>query len=69
MITPDELHTFLIGFSEAYPPWKPHYHDRVAPPKYFRTEYHYYTAGRATGFITLLLILIALAKLVIILFT
>lgn len=64
MITPDELHAFLIGFSETIAPWKPHYHTNVPPPKYLKTEYHYYAAGRAFGFITLLLILIALCKLV-----
>lgn len=63
MFTSDEQHAFIIGFSETLCPWKPHYHNRVPVPSPLKGEYHYYTAGRALGFISLLLILSGIAKL------
>ena len=64
MITPDELHAFVIGAAETLCPWKPHHPMPLNYPSPLEREYHYYLAGRALGFITLLLILIALCKLV-----
>ena len=64
MLTPDELHAFVIGFFEVLCPWKPHYHNQVPVPSPFKGEYHYYLARRGIGFIILLLILIGLAKLI-----
>ena len=62
--TPGEWHALLIGFFEVLCPWPA----RCYIPKEQRdkilTEYHYYSAGRGFGFITLLLILIGLCKLI-----
>ena len=58
-----ERHTFLIGFFEVLCPWPSHYHLTLEQKGDIRHEYHYYMAGRALGFIALLLILIVLAKL------
>ena len=62
--TPEEWHSFLIGFFEVLCPWP----SRCYIPKEQRdeilAEYHYYSAGRGLGFITLLLILIGLCKLI-----
>ena len=63
MITMDELHAFVIGFFEVLCPWKPFRSMPLEYPSPLMGEYHYYLAGRGIGFITLLLILIALAKL------
>jgi len=64
MVTPDELHAFLIGFFEVLCPWKAEYKENLPPPRCLKGEYHYYLAGRALGFPILLLILIGIAKLV-----
>lgn len=58
-----ERHTFLIGFFEVLCPWPPQYHLTLEKKDELRSEYHYYMAGRALGFIALLLILTALVKL------
>jgi hypothetical protein len=63
MITSDELHAFIIGAAETLCPWKPRHPMSLEYDSPLKLEYHYYLAGRAAGFITLLLILIALAKL------
>jgi len=63
MITSDELHAFVIGAAETFCPWKPTFHIPLEYPSPLKGEYHYYLAGRATGFLALLLILIALCKL------
>jgi len=60
---PGEGHAFLIGFFEAACPWPA---ARPPSPKSqdeINGEDHYYTGGRFIGFVTLLLILLALAKL------
>jgi hypothetical protein len=62
-LTQDELHAFVIGFSETLCPWKPYYHNQVPVPSPLKGEYHYYLAGRGFGFIALLLILTGIAKL------
>jgi len=63
MFTPDELHSFLIGFFEVLCPWPPRHHLTMAPMGDLLKEYHYYMAGRGLGFITLLLILLGIARL------
>ena len=62
--TGEEWHAFVIGFFEILCPWKPRYYiitqetaDTIG------NEYHYYLAGRGAGFVTLILIVIALCKL------
>jgi len=60
----DERHAFLIGLFEVLCPWR-----AARPPSpesrdEIDGEDHYYTGGRALGFIALLLILIGLAKLI-----
>ena len=62
--TPEEWHAFLVGFFEMLPPWPSRYHLTMKPMGELLKEYHYYMAGRALGFVTLLLILIGLANLV-----
>ena len=64
MIALDELHAFVIGFSETLCPWKARYACPMENSTILETEFHYYLAGRALGFPTLLLTLISLAKLV-----
>jgi len=59
--TPAERHVFVVGFFEVLCPWKP----RVPMPERYpfpiKNEYHYYLAGRGTGFIALLCVLIVVA--------
>jgi len=62
--TPEEWHALLIGFFEVLCPWPSRYHLTMKPMGELLKEYHYYMAGRALGFVTLLLILIGLANLV-----
>ncbi len=62
--TSDERHAFLIGFLETLCPWPAHYKDNLPVPSSLKGEEHYYLAGRASGFITLMLFCIAIAKLV-----
>ncbi len=64
MITTDELHAFVIGAAETFCPWPARYKINKSVNLYIQSEYHYYLAGRGTGFLALLLILIALAKLI-----
>jgi len=59
----DELHAFIIGAAETLCPWEARYIPFNQPPTPIKGEEHYYLAGRATGFLALLLILIGLAKL------
>lgn len=61
--TGDEIHAFVIGAAETFCPWKPTFHMSLEDPSPVKGEYHYYLAGRALGFIALLLIIIALCKL------
>ena len=63
MFTSDERHAFVIGFFEILCPWKPRYAAPMENSTIIETEFHYYLAGRGGGFITLLLILLAIAKL------
>jgi len=62
-LTSDELHAFAIGFFESLCPWKPIIGMPIDYPSPLKGEYHYYLAGRGTGFIALLLILLGLIKL------
>lgn len=62
--TTDELHAFVIGAAETFCPWKPRHPMSLEYNSPLKGEYHYYLVGRGTGFITLLVILIALAKLI-----
>jgi hypothetical protein len=63
-MTSKEIHAFLIGYFESLCPWKAYYHDKLPLPSPLKGEEHYYFAGRSAGFITLLLILVGIAKLV-----
>jgi len=59
--TPGERHVFVVGFFEVLCPWKPR---MPMPADYWQelhNEYHYYLAGRGTGFIMLLCVLIGVA--------
>jgi len=61
--TYQERHAFVIGFSETLCPWPPRKPIGAAAPKCLEGEYHYYLAGRASGFITLMLFLTMIIKL------
>ncbi|MBW2673607.1 MAG: hypothetical protein JRD89_09375 [Deltaproteobacteria bacterium] len=58
-----ERHTFIIGFFEVLCPWPARTWLSGERLNELLSEYHYYMAGRGLGFISLLLILIGLAKL------
>lgn len=53
----DELHAFVIGFSEGLNPLTPEISITTRAEFNPDKEYHYYLAGRGIGFISLLLIL------------
>jgi len=59
-----ETHALVIGFFEVLCPWKAQYHDALPVPSPLKGEEHYYLGGRALGFITLLLILVGIAKII-----
>jgi len=58
----NEIHAFIIGFSEVLCPWPSRY--RIAKEQWDELikEFPYYTAGRGAGFIALLLVLAGMAK-------
>jgi len=60
----NEIHAFIIGFSEALCPWPSRY--RIAKEQWDEViyEFHYYMAGRGAGFIALLIILVGMVKLI-----
>lgn len=58
-----ERHAFLIGLFEVLCPWPAARPICKKSEKEINGEFHYYLGGRALGFVALLLILIALAKL------
>ena len=65
MDTTDEFHAFIIGAMEVLCPWRPRItiiSQELA--KAIKDEYHYYQTGRGIGFVTLLLVLTGIAKLV-----
>jgi len=62
--TTNERHAFIIGLFEALCPWPAHYKDNLPVPSPLKGEEHYYLAGRASGFITLMLICIGIAKII-----
>jgi len=55
--TPEERHIFSIGYFETLCPWRPRIPMPESYPYPVESEYHYYLAGRAAGFITLLFII------------
>jgi len=57
----DELHAFAIGFFEVLCPWKPRCPMTAQAEFKPDREYHYYLAGRAAGFFSLMLIVLGLA--------
>lgn len=63
-LTPGEIHAVIIGAAETFCPWPPRIPYQYEYREAILQEYHYYMAGRASGFITLMLFLTALAKLV-----
>jgi len=64
LTTPQEWHALVIGFFEALCPWPARAWLSGERLNELLSEYHYYMAGRALGFISLLLILTALIKLI-----
>ena len=59
--TPAECHVFAVGFFEVLCPWKPRVEMPEDYPFPIKNEYHYNLAGRGTGFIMLLCVLIVVA--------
>lgn len=53
-----EIHAFEIGYCETLCPWPPQYHFDNPSDGLLQKEYHYYAAGRACGFITLLALIV-----------
>lgn len=62
MNTPEERHSFIIGVFEALCPWPARYCLRRKQLDQLRGEYHYYSAGRALGFIALGALIIGAVK-------
>jgi len=62
--TPEEWHALVIGFFEVLCPWPPELLRKLNNSSPIKGEEHYYLAGRGLGFPTLLLVLIAFAKLI-----
>lgn len=62
-LTPQEIHAFVIGFFESFPPWEARYIPFNYQPSPVKGEEHYYLAGRGAGIISLGLAIIGLAKL------
>lgn len=62
--TTAELHAFIQGASETLAPWPPR-HPGMLPALYHEiaNEHHYYMAGRALGFLLLLLAVVLLVAL------
>lgn len=61
--TPNERHAFIIGLGEVICPWPARHQFWGEVHKAIINEYHYYTAGRACGFIALLVLLCMAKKL------
>ncbi|HUV45884.1 MAG TPA: hypothetical protein VMW45_02320 [Dehalococcoidia bacterium] len=53
MDTPEEWHSFVIGFCEVMCPWRPFVKPQGDSLDYIQGEYHYYAFGRAVGFLAL----------------
>jgi len=75
MDTPEEVHAFVIGLCEILAPWPPRIRtpspskgegkgEGDNPDSVVRKEYHYYSFGRASGFITLMFFCIGIAKII-----
>jgi hypothetical protein len=62
MNTPEEWHSFVVGFCEALCPLKP----RIEPIDlyYVQGEWHYYSFGRALGFLTLIVFIVGMVKVI-----
>ena len=60
--TPGEWHAFVIGFFEVLCPWPPRTWAAGTALNLLLGEYPYYMTGRGLGFLTLVVILTALAK-------
>lgn len=63
-LTSGEIHAFLIGLFEVLCPFRPRAMLFDLVQAWLGQKYHYYLGGRALGFITVLGILVALAKIV-----
>jgi hypothetical protein len=62
--TPEEWHSFVIGFFEVLCPWKPRIKLLTSVNNYLQGEYHYYSAGRGAGFIALLCVILLFSWLI-----
>lgn len=62
MDTPEEWHSFVIGFCEVMCPWK----SSIKPTEldYLQGEYHYYMFGRVIGFMALMGFMVGIIKVV-----
>ena len=61
--TPPERHAFIIGLCEVLCPWPPRTWLNRKDHDAIQTEYHYYAAGRAVGFLVLLTLAAGIVKL------
>jgi hypothetical protein len=62
MNTPEEWHSFSIGFCEVLCPWPARIWFANPSASYLQDEYHYYMFGRALGFIALGALIILAVK-------
>jgi hypothetical protein len=63
MNTAEELHAWVIGVGELFPPW-PAIYKRMTRKrrKELDQERHYYVLGRITGFVIWILIIVAIVE-------
>jgi len=49
----EEIHSFVIGFTETACPWRARVRIDPSRHEYLQPEYHYYSGGRCVGFAVL----------------
>jgi hypothetical protein len=62
--TPEEWHSFVIGFFEVLCPWPSRYLLPGNNSSPLKGEEHYYLAGRGAGFIALLCVILLFSWLI-----
>lgn len=64
MNTPDEWHSFVIGFFEGFTLFVPAHFGKVKSERMVDSEYWYYSFGRGLGFFSAILSGVGIAKLI-----
>lgn len=60
--TPEEIHAFNIGLAEGFNYIPPRFQPTLETIEMIEWEYHYYSVGRAIGFLINLFVLAGLIK-------